>query len=100
MLAEELHKPVKRKFNKRRVMVSGIDKIWAADLADMTALSKDNEGVNFLLLVIDIFSKYGYLVPLKNKKGETVANALTLSQTSPGFYVSAVQVFQKHCGKR
>ena len=57
-------------------MVSGIDKIWAADLADMTALSKDNEGVNFLLLVIDLFSKYGYLVPLKNKKGEIVANAL------------------------
>ena len=76
MLAEELHKPVKRKFNKRRVMVNGIDKIWAADLADMTALSKDNEGVNFLLLVIDIFSKYGWIVPLKNKKGETVANAL------------------------
>ena len=76
MLAEELHKPIKRKFNKRRVLVSGIDKIWAADLADMTALSKDNEGVNFLLLVIDIFSKYGWIVPLKNKKGETVANAL------------------------
>ena len=75
-LAEELHKPVKRKFNKRRVMVNGIDKIWAADLADMTALSKDNEGVNFLLLVIDIFSKYDWIVPLKNKKGETVANAL------------------------
>ena len=76
MLAEELHKPIKQKFNKRRVLVSGIDKIWAADLADMTALSKDNEGVNFLLLVIDIFSKYGWIVPLKNKKGETVANAL------------------------
>ena len=42
----------------------------------MTALSKDNKGVNFLLLVIDIFSKYGWIVPLKNKKGETVANAL------------------------
>ena len=76
MLAEELHKPIKRKFNKRRVLVSGIDKIWAADLADMTALSKDNEGINFLLLVIDIFSKYGWIVPLKNKKGETVAKAL------------------------
>ena len=75
-LAEELHKPIKRKFNKRRVLVSGIDKIWAADLADMTALSKDNEGINFLLLVIDIFSKYGWIIPLKNKKGETVANAL------------------------
>ena len=76
MLAEELHKPVKRKFKKRRVLVNGIDKIWGADLADMTALSKDNEGVNFLLLVIDIFSKYGWIVPLKDKKGETVANAL------------------------
>ena len=76
MLAEELHKPVKRKFNKRRVMVNGIDKIWAADLADMTALSKENKGVNFLLLVIDIFSKYGWIIPLKDKKGETVANAL------------------------
>ena len=42
----------------------------------MTALSKDNEGFNFLLLVIDIFSKYGWIVPLKDKKGKTVANAL------------------------
>ena len=75
-LAEELHKPIKRKFNKRRVFVNGIDKIWAADLADMKVLSEDNDGVNFLLLVIDIFSKYGWIVPLKNKKGETVANAL------------------------
>ena len=59
-------------------MVSGIDKIWAADLADMTALNKDNKRINFLLLVIDIFSKYGWIIPLKNKKGETVANALKI----------------------
>ena len=57
-------------------MVNGIDKIWAADLADMKAFEDYNDGYTFLLLVIDIFSKYGYLVPLKNKKGETVANAL------------------------
>ena len=57
-------------------MVSGIDKIWAADLADMTAFKDYNDGYTFLLLVIDTFSKYGYLIPLKNKKGETVANAL------------------------
>ena len=76
MLAEELHKPVKRKFRKRRVLVSGIDKIWAADLADMGALSKENEGVNFLLLVIDTFSKYGWIVPLKNKKAQTIVKAL------------------------
>ena len=56
-------------------MVSGIDKIWAADLADMQALSEENEGYKFLLLVIDTFSKYGWIVPLKNKKGETMVKA-------------------------
>ena len=76
MLAEELHKPVKRKFRKRRVLVSGIDKIWAADLADMTALKDYNDGYTFLLLVIDTFSKYGWIIPLKNKKGKTVVDAL------------------------
>ena len=75
MLAEELHKPVKRKFRKRRVLVSGIDKIWAADLADMQALSEENEEYKFLLLVIDTFSKYGWIIPLKNKKGETMVKA-------------------------
>ena len=75
-LAEELHKPVRRKFNKRRVLVSGVDKIWAADLADMKAFSKYNQGYNFILLVIDIFSKYGWTIPLKNKEGKTVASAL------------------------
>ena len=75
-LAEELHRPIKRKFKKRRVIVNGIDKIWAADLADMTVFKDYNDGYTFLLLVIDTFSKYGYLIPLKNKKGETVANAL------------------------
>ena len=76
LLAEELHKPVRRKFKRCRVLVSGIDKIWAADLADMKAFSKYNQGYTFLLLVIDIFSKYGWIIPLKNKKGETVAEAL------------------------
>ena len=62
-LAEELHKPVRRKFKRRRVLVNGIDKIWAADLADMKAFSKFNQGFNFLLLVIDILSKYGWIIP-------------------------------------
>ena len=45
-------------------------------MADLSALSKVNDGYKFLLLVIDTFSKYGYLIPLKNKKGKTVADAL------------------------
>ena len=58
-LAEELHKPVTRKFRRRKVYVKGIDKIWAADLVEMQAFSKYNKGVKYMLTVLDIFSKYG-----------------------------------------
>ena len=76
LLAEELHKPVRRKFEKHRVLVNDIDKIWAADLADMQAFSKFNRGIKYLLAVIDVFSKYGWLIPLKDKTGKSVASAL------------------------
>ena len=56
-LAEELYKPVTRKLHRRRVNVNGIDEIWAADLIDMQAFSKYNNGVIYLLTVINIFSK-------------------------------------------
>jgi len=75
-LAEELHKPATRKFLRRKVYVNGIDKIWAADLVDMQAFSKYNQGVKYLLTVVDIFSKYGRMIPLKNKIGTEVASAL------------------------
>ena len=76
ILAEELHKPIRRNFKKRRVLVNDIDKIWAADLVDMQAFSKFNRGFKYLLAVIDVFSKYGWLIPLKDKTGKSVASAL------------------------
>ena len=74
--AEELHKPKRRKFKKRRVLFNGIDRIWAADLVDMQAFSNFNRGVKYFLVVIDVFSKYGWLIPLKDKTGKSVALAL------------------------
>ena len=76
-LAEELHKPVTRYFRKRRVFVNGIDEIWAADLIDMQSFAEYNDGTKYLLCVIDIFSKYGWIVPLKDKSGKSVAEAFT-----------------------
>ena len=71
----ELHKPIIRKFKKRKVYSGFKDKIWGADLADMQLISKINKGFRFLLCVIDIFSKYAWVVPIKNKKGVSIVNA-------------------------
>ena len=49
--------------------MNGIDEIWAADLIDMQAFSKDNNGIKYLLTVINIFSKFVWIVPLKGKIG-------------------------------
>ena len=46
-----------------------------ADLADMQLISKSNKVIKFLLSMIDIFSKYAWVFPLKDKKGETIVNA-------------------------
>ena len=76
-LAEKLYKPVTTKFQRRRVNVNGIDEIWAADLIDMQAFSKDNNGIKYLLTVINIFSKFAWISPLKRKTGQEVANAFS-----------------------
>ena len=74
-LAEELHKPIIRKFKKRTVYSGFKDNSWGTDLADMQLINMFNKGFRFLLCVIDIFSKYAWVVPLKDKKGITITNA-------------------------
>ena len=51
------------------------DNIWVVDLADMQSLSKYNKGNKYLLCAIDIFSKYVWVVPIKEKKGTSIVNA-------------------------
>ena len=77
-LANELHKPMIRKFAKRRVYSTFKDNIWGVDLADMQLLSKYNKGIRFLLCVIDIFSKHAWVVPLKDKKGISIVKAFQI----------------------
>ena len=74
-LADELHKPIINKCNKRKVYSSFRDNIWGVDLADMQSLSKYNKGNKYLLCAIDLFSKYTWVIPLKDKKGTSIANA-------------------------
>ena len=71
-LDEELHKPIIKNFKRRKVYSSFKDNIWGVDLADMQLISKCNKGIRYLLCVIDLFSRYAWVVPLKNKKGEII----------------------------
>ena len=73
-LADELHKPIIKKFKRRKVYSSFKDNIWGVDLADLTLISKFNKGIKYLLCVIDLFSRYAWIVGLKDKKGVSITN--------------------------
>ena len=74
-LANELHRQINKKFDRRKVYSSFRDNIWSVDLADMQSLSKYNEGIKYLLCAIDLFSKYAWVVPLKDTRGIGIVNA-------------------------
>ena len=75
ILADELHKPIIRKFKKRKVYSQFKDNIWGVDLADMQSLSRKNKGIKYLLCVIDLYSKNAFVIPLKDKKGISILNS-------------------------
>ena len=80
-----LHKPVRRRFKRRCVVVGGPNQQWQADLVDMSRLKKVNDGTTFILTVIDVFSKLAWCVPLKNKSAASLVAAFTqlLSNGAP-----------------
>ena len=68
ILADELHKPVIKKLNKRKVYSKFKDNISGVDLADMQSLSRKNKVIKYILRAIDLYSKYEFFIPLKDKK--------------------------------
>ena len=74
--AYTLHKMAVRKFRRRRVIVGSIDQQFQADLVDVSKLAKYNDGYKYLLTCIDVLSKYAFVVPLKDKTGKSLVEAL------------------------
>ena len=70
-----LNKGVKKKFQKGRVEVEGIDDQFDIDLASLIYYADDNDGYKYLLVVIDIFSRYGWVEPLKDKTANEIVKA-------------------------
>ena len=74
VLADELHKLIIRKFNKIKVYSQFKDNTWGVDLANMQSFSRKNKGVKYLLCAIDLYSKYAFVIPLKDKKGISIVH--------------------------
>ena len=70
-----LHAPLRKNFNRRPTYANNVDHIWQADLVDMQSLKKFNKKYTFILTVVDIFSKYAWAIPTKNKTGTSMINA-------------------------
>ena len=75
ILSQELHKPRKINFTRRRVISNYIDHIWGIELITMVKYSKQNKNYKYILTVIDFFSKFSWCYPLKTKKSEEIINS-------------------------
>ena len=75
ILADELQKFIIKKFNKRKVYSQFKDNIWGVDLADMQSSSRKNKGIKYLLCATDLYIKYAFVIPLKDKRGIRIVNA-------------------------
>lgn len=72
-----LHRPVRKKLKRNRIQVAGLDDQWEADLIDVQGIAKYNNNMKYLLTCIDTLSKYAFVVPVKDKSGESMVKAFT-----------------------
>ena len=77
--AYSLHKPARRRFKRRCVIVGGMNQQWQADLVDLTTLKDDNNGMTFLLTTIAIFSKRVKCIPMPSKSAASLVAALRIA---------------------
>lgn len=74
--AYTLYRPARQRLKSDPIVPEAVDSHWESDLADFQAMSKDNDGIKFVLVTVDVLSKYACAEPLTDKKGSTVAEAI------------------------
>ena len=74
-LVKELHRPARRNFQRRHVVITGLNDLFQADLVDMQKYSRENKGHSYILTVINAFSKCAWAVAIKSKSAADVAIA-------------------------
>lgn len=76
LIADELHRPTRKNYPRRKVTLKGLNDLYQADLVEMQPYFKTNKGYKYIMTMINCLSKFAFAVPLKNKSGEEVARAL------------------------
>ena len=74
LLAKEVISPQITKFRRERIIPLYKDETWSADFIDKSSLNKNNHNYKFILTVRDVFTKYAWTNPLKNKSGLSITN--------------------------
>lgn len=72
----ELHRPARSRYPRRRTLLKGIDDLWQADLMEMIPYARQNSGYKYILAVIDCFSKYAWVEPVKSKSAKDITQAM------------------------
>ena len=75
-IVEELHKPARKNFTRRKVIIKKIQETFQVDLISLIPYARLNRGFKYILVTIDIFTKYVWAVPVKNKTGKTISYAM------------------------
>lgn len=76
-LVNELHKPARKNYPRRRTIIKGLDDLWQMDLAEMRPYASQNKNFKLILVVIDCFSKFMWTRPLKTKTGDELTRAFS-----------------------
>lgn len=76
LIVEELFRPARKNFNRRRTVIKSLDDLWQIDLAEFLEYSRENKGFKYVLLAIDCFSKFLYARKLKSKSATEVSKAM------------------------
>ena len=91
---KELQSRALKNFPRRHIITSYPNDIWSSDLLDVSTFKKNNKNITFLLIIVDIFSRYAYVIPLKNKEGITVLDGFkTLNETPDNLMVDEGKEF-------
>lgn len=75
-VVNELHKPARRRFPRRRTIVKGLQDLFQIDLVEMIPYARENNNFKYIFICINVFSKYAWAIPLRNKTAKEVTKAM------------------------